>query len=80
MSQNGQTNFWNLASNLLDIIQIKRFNPIAPGSTYICRLQMKGAGLFKPSTISVLHHIENSPLICSANQLNDFHMMRYTGC
>ena len=31
MSQNGQTHFKNLASNLLDIIQIKMFNPITPG-------------------------------------------------
>ena len=32
-----------------------------------------------PLTINVRHHIETSQLICIANQLGGFYMMRNTG-
>ena len=34
---------------------------------------------FNPLTTNVSHHIETSQLICSANQLTDFYMVRNTG-
>ena len=34
---------------------------------------------FNPLPINVLHHIETSRLICSANQLTGFYIMRKIG-
>ena len=35
--------------------------------------------IFKPLTTNVPHHIQNSQLICNANQLTGFYMMGNIG-